>query len=226
MQGDIDAARQLYREGLALLFKSNVYKESVAASLKGLAALEARQGALRQAILLWGAAEALREAIGAPIYPVYVSSYQHAVALVRKQLSERAFLAAWFEGRSMTPAQVLAAVDPASNAARDMRAFSANALPKPSVPSPVLSRREVEILRLVATGLTDVQVAERLVISPRTVNGHLSSIYSKLHVTSRTAALRAALEQHLILSRSSRYRSPLDFLMLCSTRAKTGNRIR
>jgi DNA-binding NarL/FixJ family response regulator len=47
----------------------------------------------------------------------------------------------------------------------------------------------------VAQGLTDAQVAERLVISPRTIQGHLRSIYSKLDVTSRTAATRFAIEQ-------------------------------
>ena len=46
-------------------------------------------------------------------------------------------------------------------------------------------------------GLTDVQVAEKLVISPRTVHAHISSIYSKLGVTSRSAATRYAIEHHL-----------------------------
>jgi DNA-binding NarL/FixJ family response regulator len=55
----------------------------------------------------------------------------------------------------------------------------------------------VEVLRLVAQGLTDAQVAEKLVVSTRTVNSHMSSIYSKLGVSSRTAATRFALEQHL-----------------------------
>jgi len=61
-----------------------------------------------------------------------------------------------------------------------------------------LTEREVEILRLVARGLTDAQVAEQLIISPRTVQGHLRSIYSKLDVTSRTAATRFAIEHQLI----------------------------
>src|SRR5579884_3868118 len=47
-------------------------------------------------------------------------------------------------------------------------------------------------------GLTNNQIAERLVISPRTVENHLVSLYSKLQVSSRTAAIRFAHEQHLL----------------------------
>jgi DNA-binding NarL/FixJ family response regulator len=54
------------------------------------------------------------------------------------------------------------------------------------------------VLCLVAQGLTDAQVAEQLVISPRTVNGHLRSIYSKINVTSRSAATRYAVDQNLV----------------------------
>jgi DNA-binding NarL/FixJ family response regulator len=56
----------------------------------------------------------------------------------------------------------------------------------------------MEVLRLVAQGLTDAQIAEQLVISRRTVNWHLSVIYSKLGVSSRSAAARYAIEHHLI----------------------------
>ncbi|HEX5164139.1 MAG TPA: BREX system ATP-binding domain-containing protein [Thermomicrobiales bacterium] len=57
-----------------------------------------------------------------------------------------------------------------------------------------LSAREVEVLRLVAEGLTDAEVAERLFLSRRTVSTHLTSIYTKLGVNSRTAATRFAVE--------------------------------
>jgi LuxR family transcriptional regulator, maltose regulon positive regulatory protein len=60
-----------------------------------------------------------------------------------------------------------------------------------------LTAREVEVLRLLASGLTDAQIAEQLVISPRTVNAHLTSIYRKIAVSSRSAATRYALEHHL-----------------------------
>jgi DNA-binding CsgD family transcriptional regulator len=61
-----------------------------------------------------------------------------------------------------------------------------------------LTEREVEVLRLVAQGLTNAQVAERLVISSRTVNAHLNAIYRKLDVPSRAAATRFAVERGLI----------------------------
>jgi DNA-binding NarL/FixJ family response regulator len=60
-----------------------------------------------------------------------------------------------------------------------------------------LTAREVEVLRLVAQGLTDAQVAERLILSRRTVSTHLTSIYGKLQVTSRSAATRFAVENGL-----------------------------
>jgi DNA-binding CsgD family transcriptional regulator len=61
-----------------------------------------------------------------------------------------------------------------------------------------LTRRELDVLRLVAEGLTDVEVAEQLYLSRRTVSTHLTSIYTKLGVSSRTAAARLAVEHALI----------------------------
>jgi DNA-binding NarL/FixJ family response regulator len=61
-----------------------------------------------------------------------------------------------------------------------------------------LTTREVEVLRLVAQGLTDAHIAEHLIISPRTVNTHLTSIYSKIQVSSRSGATRYAIEHKLV----------------------------
>jgi ATP/maltotriose-dependent transcriptional regulator MalT len=66
-------------------------------------------------------------------------------------------------------------------------------------PAPAgLTEREVEVLCLIAQGWTDAQIAEHLVISPRTVNRHTTSLYSKLGVSSRAAATRYAFEHHLL----------------------------
>ena len=61
-----------------------------------------------------------------------------------------------------------------------------------------LSPREIEVLRLVTRGLTTTQIAQQLIMSPRTADAHLRSIYSKLEVTSRAAATRSALEHQLV----------------------------
>ncbi len=60
-----------------------------------------------------------------------------------------------------------------------------------------LSAREAEVLRLVADGLTNAQVADRLFLSPHTINAHLTAIYAKLAVPSRAAAIRFALDHGL-----------------------------
>jgi DNA-binding NarL/FixJ family response regulator len=61
-----------------------------------------------------------------------------------------------------------------------------------------LSAREVEVLGLVAKGMTNVQVGKELFISPRTVNAHLNSVYSKLGFNSRVEATRFAVEHNLL----------------------------
>jgi DNA-binding NarL/FixJ family response regulator len=60
-----------------------------------------------------------------------------------------------------------------------------------------LTAREVEVLRLVARGLTNAEIARELYLSPRTVNAHLNSVYHKLGVSSRSAATRFAVEHGL-----------------------------
>jgi DNA-binding NarL/FixJ family response regulator len=148
---------------------------------------------------LWGAAEILREAARTPLPPVEFASYERAVAAARTQLGEHAFTQAWAEGRTMTPEQAIAAHGQPLLAERTRTKARTTKLksPAPLYPND-LTEREVEVLRLVARGLSDAQVAEILVISPRTVNAHLRSVYSKLNITSRTAATYFAIEHHLI----------------------------
>jgi DNA-binding CsgD family transcriptional regulator len=71
------------------------------------------------------------------------------------------------------------------------------ALPRDIALPAGLTTRELDVLRLVARGLTDAEVAEQLFIARRTVNTHLTSIYNKLGVTSRAAATRFAVEHGL-----------------------------
>jgi len=61
-----------------------------------------------------------------------------------------------------------------------------------------LSDRELEVLRLVADGLTNAQIAAQLVIAQSTVKTHINRIYSKLAVSTRTAAVARARQLHLV----------------------------
>jgi DNA-binding NarL/FixJ family response regulator len=99
----------------------------------------------------------------------------------------------------MTPEQVLAAQGPETMPQQIPIVRQSAATAKSShTYSAGLTSREVEVLLLVAQGLTDAQVAEQLVISLRSVNWHLTSIYSKLGVSSRSVATRYAIEHQLV----------------------------
>jgi DNA-binding NarL/FixJ family response regulator len=61
-----------------------------------------------------------------------------------------------------------------------------------------LTAREVDVVRLVAAGLTNREIAERLGLSSRTVDAHLRSVFAKIGVGSRSAATRYAVEHGLV----------------------------
>jgi DNA-binding NarL/FixJ family response regulator len=153
-----------------------MYEESL---LGGLAIVVAEQGETTWAVRLLAAAAALRGSLGAPLPPVCRAAYSRSVAAARAQLGEQAFAA---RGPVTIPIETH--------------------LPPPAKSPPTLpfglTAREVEVLRQLAQGLTDAQIAEQLIISPRTVNTHLKAIYGKMQVSSRVAATRHAIDQHLI----------------------------
>ena len=67
----------------------------------------------------------------------------------------------------------------------------------PSVNPKGLTVREAEILRLIATGRSDQQIADALFLSPRTVERHIANIYLKIHAHSRAEASAYAHKHHL-----------------------------
>jgi len=93
-------------------------------------------------------------------------------------------------------------------AGQQLRLDDLRTIPHPQMPVPVakassasatfLTAREIDVLRLLAQDLSNPQIAERLVVSRRTVDAHLRSIYDKLGVKSRDAAIRVAREQRLL----------------------------
>ncbi|WP_298130272.1 response regulator transcription factor [Micropruina sp.] len=81
--------------------------------------------------------------------------------------------------------------------------FFAGGGSSPAVPFPELTEREREILDLVARGLTNTEIASRLVLSPKTVRNHVSNVFGKLQVASRAEAVAQARDAGLGGSRRS-----------------------
>ena len=106
MQSNFVTARDLYQEVFSILQRIH-YQELISPCLEGLASVAAEQGEFAWAARLWGAAEALREAISTPIPPVYRPDYERAVAKARAQPGDEAFVRAWDEGRNMTAEQAV-----------------------------------------------------------------------------------------------------------------------
>jgi DNA-binding NarL/FixJ family response regulator len=87
--------------------------------------------------------------------------------------------------------------------ARRLTAFFATPWQGSSVPLPELTDREREILGLIARGLNNSEIAGRLVLSPKTVRNHISSIFSKLQVADRTHAIIRARQAGLSTERTT-----------------------
>jgi DNA-binding NarL/FixJ family response regulator len=152
---------------------------------------------------LYGFTESFRNTLGAPLTPLDRSYYEQSVAAVRVQLDEPTFLKAWSEGQAMPLEEAIAAAKQVKTQEHITPASERTPAETPSTStsrgnSSGLTAREIEVLRLVSQGLTTPQIAERLIISSRTADAHLRSIYSKLDVSSRAAATRYAIEHKLL----------------------------
>jgi DNA-binding NarL/FixJ family response regulator len=155
-------------------------------------------GQPEQAARLLGAVEALREASNIRLSPLRRAEYDRTVEGIRAQLDEATFAAAWKVGRAMPLDEVLAAQEEILRAA-PLPPEQPSLAPVKSAPTYPhdLTAREVEVLRLVAAGASNQEIADTLVISERTVNSHLVHIFNKLGVNSRAAAAAFAIRHKL-----------------------------
>ncbi len=149
--------------------------------LEEAAVLAAATGDVDRAARLFGAAEAVRAGIGAPLPAMYRVDHDRVVPEVRSALGDEPFTEAWEQGGRLPLRATVELIRPLQERV-DTDA------------SEGLTAREVEVLAHVAQGLTDAEVAEELVVSLRTVHAHLRSVYRKLDVHTRSAATRYALE--------------------------------
>ncbi len=191
--GDLQQAKEYFRNNLVFHWQHSMIGE-IPYTLETLSLIAISEKDYVRAVRLWGAAEVLREKADAPLPPAYQSDYQKYLTLAHEKLGEKAYSAALQQGRDLTPTDVI------ELATHDnlIQLETSSAPENEPFAEYHLTKREIEILRLVATGMTDAQVAEQLILSPRTISKHLESIYSKLNVNSRTAATHFALSHKMI----------------------------
>jgi non-specific serine/threonine protein kinase len=152
--------------------------------LAGVARLAASRNRLETAGRLYGAAEALFDAVGQPLVVPPPSRYRRHVDALRATLTAEAFAATWAAGRALPLEE---AVEEARAVTDDPAAGATTPAGAP-VGSPALTRREREVLGLLATGCSNADIAAALFISPGTARTHVANIFSKLGVRSRTEA--------------------------------------
>lgn len=185
--GEYDRSRQIFLDNLAeiLKIKRNIYHE-LPHCLLGIAGVAVVEGKARLAATILGSLEIHKKTL--VFWPTDRSEYERISAFVKAQLTEKQFNQLYKEGQTLSLA----------DSAQLVQNQGINGKSQDEKRPSRLTNRELEILRLVAQGLSDAQVAEQLVLSRRTVNAHLTSIYNKLGVNSRVAATRFALEKGLV----------------------------
>ncbi|MGN6485859.1 MAG: ATP-binding protein [Thermomicrobiales bacterium] len=186
-QRDLPQALASTQECLA---RSWALRAPVFAFLEDIADIAGRIGQGETAARLYGAADAERERFALPLEPQYRAEYERDAAVARHAIGDDAFTAGWAAGRSLTEEQAVAIAVGVSirTAANDV----------PADTQGLLTRRELEVMRLLAAGLSDRAIAEHLFIGERTVNTHVAHVFAKLGVRNRAAAVTAAVAAGLV----------------------------
>ncbi len=178
--GDWHEAAAYGQEALRLLYElADVRAIPVVLSI--LAMVASAEKEWRRAVRLFGAAESLSEAAGAPQSPANRSHFAQDLATARSRLGEAQFAAAWAWGRALRAGEAVAYVLAAPRTAT----ADPRARPPVSGSTATLTSREREVAALIALGQKDHEIATALVISRRTAESHTASIIRKLGFASR-----------------------------------------
>jgi DNA-binding CsgD family transcriptional regulator len=184
-QLDRHALKEHWRLGDAWLMQFSLFAAGSRATAIGMCA---------QAVRLLSAMVQLGRQTGTAVPFGYEEEYGRELDRARECLGEIEFATAWAAGESMSMDAVVAEAD-------DVLAAWGSTGENDRTPAPShlgLSPREIEVLRLVAAGKSNRQIAEALFISVETVKVHVRSILAKLELESRTAAAAFAIHHQLI----------------------------
>ena len=171
--GEVSRAEELLHEALRSVHNAGD-PGGVADVLESLAAVVRELQSDEQGVRLLGAADAARAALGCVRFPVRQPDYEAQLSALRDALGQEAFAAAWSAGAPLSLDDAVAYAERGRGERK-----------RPSRGWDSLSPAEVRVVQLVAKGLTNPQIGERLFISRRTVQAHLSHVFAKLGVASR-----------------------------------------
>jgi predicted ATPase/class 3 adenylate cyclase/DNA-binding CsgD family transcriptional regulator len=149
--------------------------------LECLADVTATNGNNDEAARMFGAAESARLTTGMVRFRVYDPWYEASVAGLREAVSSKEFDTAWGEGAALTIDEAIAYAQRGRGERK-----------RPSSGWESLTPAERDVVKLVAEGLTNKEVAAQLFISPRTVQSHLAHVFAKLGVSTRTQLAQTA----------------------------------
>jgi predicted ATPase/class 3 adenylate cyclase/DNA-binding CsgD family transcriptional regulator len=150
-------------------------------TLECLAGLAGDAGSHREATRLFGAAHAIRERRGAVRLKLWDAGYEASVAALRNAMDQADFESAWAEGAAMSTEEAIAYAQRGRGERK-----------RPTSGWASLTPAERDVVRLVSEGLGNNDIATRLFVSPRTVQSHLTHVYTKLGLSSRVQLAQEA----------------------------------
>jgi len=179
-QGEPDQAERDAHDALARAAEVEAYLV-IPDILECLGTLAGLAGSHREAARLFGAAQAIRLRIGAVRFKVWDGGYEASVAALRDALCELDFDAAWAEGAALSTEEAIAYAQRGRGERK-----------RPASGWGSLTPTERDVVRLVSEGLGNKDIATRLFVSPRTVQTHLTHVYTKLGLSSRVQLVQEA----------------------------------
>ncbi|MFI5511606.1 LuxR C-terminal-related transcriptional regulator [Mycobacterium sp. NPDC051804] len=178
--GELEQAERDAYDGLAVVseMEAHVITPEVLECLARVLVLTDRH---REAARIFGATESLWQRTGAARSRVHQEGVEKCIATARDALGDSDFKATWAEGAALSTEEAIAYAQRGRGARK-----------RPSSGWASLTPTELDVVRLVSEGLANKDIAARLFISPRTVQTHLTHVYTKLGLTSRVQLAQEA----------------------------------
>ena len=179
-QGESEQADRDAHDSLANAARTRAYGVPPD-TLECLAALAVAAGNHQEAARLFGAADAIRQRSGHVRFKIFDAFFEFPVAALRDAMGEKDFESAWAEGAALSTDEAIAYAQRRHGERK-----------RPTSGWASLTPTERDVVRLVCEGLANNDIATRLFVSPRTVQTHLTHVYTKLGLTSRVQLAQEA----------------------------------